>query len=155
MRGERLVPVTPFSRFRLPEGILGELDALAAALGGVRTSAVKDAITYRHRPRADAGRANARDLSPEDWGILASITVPAGRKGNGKVTDWARHLAAQLGAMEGPDGQALARRVASWGLVRGYALYACLAHRQRRRGDDIAWWSPAVWMTPTARDDAT
>ena len=53
--------------------------------------------------------------------------------------------------------RALARRIAGWGPVRGYALFAALRHFWRHPESGVGggeWWHPETWMTPTARTDA-
>jgi hypothetical protein len=57
------VAETPFSKFRLGEHTLADLDALAAGLGGVRSAAVRDAIHYWRQAVEEAGartRPNCR-----------------------------------------------------------------------------------------------
>ena len=163
---------TPFVRFRLRPHTLADLDALAAGLGGVRSVALRDAIHHWRRAVEEGGRLNADELSRDDWTRLAHLNRPDDPEldeatGDGRgVTDWSRVLATELTGMwegkpllpvhrkEKAACEALARRVASLGPVRGYALYLALSHiwgPAARTPGDGEWWHPETFMTPTAR----
>jgi len=167
------VAATPVSKFRLPPATLEALDALAACNGGVRTSALKDAVAYWHAAVAEAGERNALDLAPDDWTRLAHLNDPGDpswldeEDAGPRVIDWSARLAHELAGMwegravvlpehkdERKACRELARRIAGWGMVRGYALWACLRHFWTHPESGVGggdWWHPATWMTPTAR----
>lgn len=162
---------TPYVKFRLGEHTLADLDSLAAGRGGNRSAALRDAVHYWRRAVEDAGRANAAELSKDDWVRLAHLNRPDvpeldDEEGRRVVPDWSRILAMELlGMWEGKPllpvhrkekaaCEELARRVAALGPVRGYALYLCLSHfwgAALGTPGDGEWWHPAAWMTPTAR----
>lgn len=162
------------SPFRLSDAHLALLDDLAASRGGVRSDALRDAITYWHRAVREAGAANAADLSSEDWNRLAHLNDPGPMEGLGDedegplAIDWSARLAHELvGMWEGravvlPEHAAervacrnLAKRIARWGAVRGYALWAALSYFWKTPSAGVGggdWWHPATWMTPTAKE---
>jgi hypothetical protein len=162
------------SQFRLALAYLEALDSLAAHNGGKRSPALRDAIAYWRRAVGEAGRANALALTPEDWTRLASLNDPGGaldgledhEEGRPLAVDWSARLAHELVGMwegrrllpphaeEAKECRALARRIAGWGLARGYALYAALRHFWTRPEAGVGggdWWHPESWLTPTAK----
>jgi hypothetical protein len=162
------VAETPYAHFRLRPHTMGDLDALAASAGN-RSAALREAVEQWHAAVAEAGRRNADELTREDWDRLAHINHPdpfAGLDGEAErvAPDWSQVIALELvGMWEGRElilpahreeaalCKRLARRIAGWGRVRGYALFACL--RRFWEGEAVAeWWDPAAWMTPDARD---
>lgn len=162
---------TDLSRFRLGAYTLEHLDALAASAGS-RSQAVREAAAYWRRAVEEAGRANAAELAPDDWIRLAHLNDPdplpsdvRDDAGRSAAWDWSQRLAQELvGMWEGRDltlpmhreearaCRELARRVAGWGVVRGYALFACLRHFWRAPNAAEEWWRVEAWMTPAARD---
>lgn len=171
------------SQFRLSDDTLARLDSLAASNGGTRTTAVKESIVYWHAVVMQAARANADALSREEWELLGHTQTGAEsdeieellRDGPGRppaedvaVVDWSQRLAVELSQMH--EGRAillkshrqemiaakkLAKRIAVWGIVRGYALYAALRYFWRPENRDtgiMACAAPEVWMTPTAKE---
>ena len=166
------MPETPWSKFRLGEHTLADLDSLAAGLGGVRSAAVRDAIHHWRRAVEEAGRLNAAELKKDDWTRLAHLNRPDDPEldellGNERIApDWSRRLAVELcGMWEGKPllpvhrrekkaCEELARRVAKFGPVRGYALYLALSHfwgPAVGTPGDGEWWHPETWLTPTAK----
>lgn len=166
---------TPLSRFRLGPTTLAALDALAASNGGVRTTAVKEAVAYWRAAVEHAARENAAALTPEEWGRLAALNDPdpwpAGAEPDDapdRVLYWSARLARELEDVydgravvlpEHERGRAANRRLAEkirpWDLARGYALFACLRHFWRSpEAGGGEWWHPEAWMAPTAgRED--
>lgn len=153
-----------FSQFRLGDRTLSDLDALAASAGS-RAQALREAVAYWRRLVEEAGRRNADELSEEDWARLAHLNRPDmpqdthDEEVRSVSTDWSVRLAIELcGMWEGRalilpshklEAQAcgeLARRIGSWGPVRGYALFACLRHFWSRPGTPEGWWAPEAWM---------
>lgn len=160
------------SQFRLSDAHLSLLDALAVAHGGVRTEAMRDAVAHWHRAVSEAGAVNAVELSPDDWERMAHLNdpgpvIPAEEDDGPQAIDWSARLAYELtGAWEGrrvlPAHEAerracyaLARRIARWGPVRGYALWMALRHFWANPSAGVGggdWWHPETWMTPAAAD---
>lgn len=161
--------VTP-SQFRLGPITLAELDAIAASNGGQRTTALREAVAQFRVLVEEAGRANAEELSPEDWERLGHLNdpdpeglYPDDDPGHGR--DWSKFLAVQLAGMwEGRDTSLpmhaeearacheLAGRVFVIGRLRGYALMAALRYFWRSPEAGIgACLSPEVWLQPTKR----
>lgn len=154
------------SRFRLGERTLAQLDGLAASAGS-RTQAVREAVAYWQALVRQAGECNARELSLEDWIRLGHLGQPEvmpdevrDEEQRASVCDWCGWLAAELhGQWEGRSlvlpyhreeahaCRALAKRISGWGVVRGYALFACLRHSWRQEGAPDGWWHPDAWMT--------
>ena len=155
---------TPYSKFRLGEDSLSQLDSLAGAAGS-RSQAVRDCIAYWAAAVADAAVANAADFSEEDWVLLSGVEPPDldlldGEEGRRAVArHWGSILAAELvGRWEGRkilplhEAEVKATRSASWrvaklDLVRGYALYAALRWFWARQTTPEQWWRPEVWMS--------
>lgn len=168
------MPETPWSKFRLSDDYLALLDELAASNGGNRSAALREAILYWHRLVAEAGRQNAEDLAADDWTRLAHLNDPDPlppdvEMGDEPIAvDWSARLAHEIVGMwegrpvvldlhrqERDACRELARRIAGWGPVRGYALFAALRYFWRHQDAGVGggeWWAPEVWMTPTARD---
>lgn len=165
---------TPYAKFRLGADTLADLDALAASNGGNRSQALREAIAYWRMAVEEAGRRNAAELTPEEWSLLGHLNDPdpfpgaaLGEDEPGRVTDWSRRLALELaGTWEGRKPVAkfhqeekaatnrLARKIASWGPTRGYALMAALRYFWRTPDAGIvACAAPEVWLTPTARGE--
>lgn len=160
---------TEATRFRLGEQHLSLLDSLAVSNGGVRAPALRDAIAYWHRLISEAGAQNVAELAPDDWVRLAHLNdpdpIPAGVDNEEPLAvDWSARLAHELVGMwegrsitlplhreEATACRELARRIAPWGSVRGYALFAALRHFWRAPEGAAQWWQPEVWMTPVAR----
>lgn len=165
--------VTP-SQFRLGPDTLADLDALAASNGGQRTTAVKEAAAQFRALVDDAGRANADELSRDEWVMLGHLNDPdpfAGLDlGDGPepsyARDWSAYLAQELATIH--DGrpvpllesqkdelraaQKLARKIRQWGRLRGFALMAALRHFWREPTAGIeSCRAPEVWLTPTAK----
>lgn len=154
-----------YTHFRLGEQTLAQLDALAASAGS-RAQAVREAVAYWQALVREAGECNARELSLEDWARLGHIgqpdVMPDEVRDEGErtsVRDWCTYLAVELhGQWEGRTlvlpyhreeakaCRALAKRIGGWGMVRGYALFACLRHFWRAEGTADGWWRPEVWM---------
>lgn len=154
---------TPYSKFRLGEDSLSQLDSLAGAAGS-RSQAVRDCIAYWAAAVADAAVANAADFSEEDWVLLMAVEPPDydmldGGDGRSGSRHWGSILAAELqGRWEGrkilalhePEVKAtrkLAGRVAKLDLGRGYALYAALRWFWSHQATPEQWWRPEVWMS--------
>jgi hypothetical protein len=174
------MPETPYQQFRLGPLTLADLDALAAGIEtpdgrlGNRSQAVREAIAYWRRVVEDAGQQNADDLSKEDWHRLAHLNrpdMPSDSRDDEErsvAIDWSARLAAELvGMWEGRElvlpmhreeakaCRALAKRIGGWGVVRGYALFACLRYFWATPSSGVGggdWWTPEIWMTPTAKD---
>lgn len=160
------------SHFRLGDHHVTLIDALAVPHGGVRSDAVRDAIAYWHRAVSEAGAQNALDLSPDEWSRLARLNdpgpvLPPDEDDGPLALDWSRYLAHELaGQWEGrrilplheadrAADLALARRIAGWGVVRGYALWAALRTFWRTPDSGVGggdWWHPETWLTPTAKE---
>lgn len=160
----------PPSQFRLSDAHLALLDGLAAPRRGVRSVALRDAIAYWHRVVSEAGQQNALELAPDDWTRLAHLNDPSDvldgleeyeGEGRALTVDWSRRLAHELiGMWEGKSllplhreearaCRELAGRIADWGVVRGYALYACLRYFWSRPGCGVGggdWWHPETWL---------
>jgi hypothetical protein len=158
--------VPEYTKFRFGGQTLADLAALAVSAGSA-TQAAREAIAHWRRVVEAAGRQNAEALSEDDWARLGHLNDPSplawtwDEDERAAARDWSKWLAAELtGAWEGRDvalpehkaeakaGRELARRVASWGPVRGYALFACLRAFWSRPDTPEAWWRPEVWMTP-------
>lgn len=161
------------SPFRLSDDTLADLDALAASNGGTRTPALRDAIAYWRYLIEDAGRRNAADLTPQEWSLMAHTQTGAddmdeliGRET--AVRDWCIVIGQELhGMWEGREvvlqshkdeqraAKKLAKKIAGWGMVRGYAMMAALRYFWRHSEAGIAACAAVeVWMTPTAKDGA-
>lgn len=157
-----------YAQFRFGERTLADLDALAASAGS-RTQAAREAVAYWRQLVAQAGRQNAEELSATDWERLGHLNDPSplawtwDEEERASARDWSHWLAAGLcGAWEGRsqalpqherEAQAcreLARRISSWGPVRGYALFAALRWfwSDAGRAASGQWWRPGAWMTP-------
>lgn len=174
------MPETPYSKFRLGEDTLADLDAIAASNGGVRAIALRESIAYWRHLVEEAGRRNADDLTREEWTLLGHAQVGADAeideiiepRGVGQppvqaptARDWSHLIAAELvGTWDGREAilplhrrekracRTLARKVAKIGVVRGYALYAALRYFwQHPEAGIAACAAPEVWMTPTHR----
>lgn len=165
--------ITP-SQFRLGPDTLADLDALAASNGGQRTTAVKEAVAQFRALVEAAGRQNADELSREDWTRLAHLNDPDPFGGLDVEVDpmprhgidWSQYLAVELcGQWEGrelllplhkseaKECRALAKRVAAFGRLRGYALMAALRYFWHTPDAGIgACAAPEVWMTPAAKE---
>jgi hypothetical protein len=162
---------TKLTPFRLPPDTLDELAALAASNGGNLTTAVKEAAAQFRALVEEVGRANADDLTHEEWVRLGHLNDPDPmgelvEDGPTHGTDWSQRLAAELlGMWEGRDTTLplhraeskecakLAKRIAGWGRLRGYALMCALRHFWREPSAGIeSCAAPEVWMTPTKRD---
>lgn len=165
------MPETPYSKFRLSEATLADLDALAASNGGNRSQAIRESVAYWRKLVEDAARENADDLTAEEWALLAHAQI--GQDDLDEVLEdrdaaqnWPQRIAMELaGAWEGREAilrshvderresKRLARKIARWPLVRGYAIFAALRYFWRRPEAGIAACAaPEVWMTPTARE---
>lgn len=177
------MPETPYSKFRLSDATLAKLDDLAASNGGTRSVAMREAVHYWHAVVSAAARANADALTEEEWALLGHTQAGADsdeieellRDGPGRphaedvvAVDWSQRLAMELSQMH--EGRAilleshreeqraakkLARKIAGWGIVRGYALYAALRYFWRPENRDVgvgACAAPEVWMSPTAKE---
>jgi len=163
---------TPYSKFRLSTDTLADLDALASSNGGNRSQAIRESVAYWRRLVEAAGRDNADALSPEEWTLLAhtgdpsDMEIPGDDEAGIAARDWCGWLATSLAQMhegrevvlpshreEARAAKKLAKKIAGWGVVRGYALYAALRYFWRRSEAGIAACAaPEVWMTPTARE---
>lgn len=164
---------TPYAKFRLGADTLADLDALAASNGGNRSQALREAIAYWRMAVEEAGRRNAAELTAEEWTLLGHLNDPdpfsrlAEDDDPLPAPDWSRLLALELtGTWEGRPAVApyhlaerdatrkLARKVNSWGPVRGYALMAALRYFWRSPEAGImACAAPEVWLAPTARGE--
>lgn len=155
-----------YTKFRLGERTLADLSALAASAGNI-TQAAREAIAHWRMVVEIAGRQNAESLSIEDWERLCHLNDPTppafawDEDERASARDWSAWIAAELcGAWEGRElalplhraeakaCRELARRVASWGPVRGYALFAALRWLWTRQETPRQWWRPEVWMRP-------
>jgi hypothetical protein len=164
---------TPITPLRLGPDTLADLDALAASNGGIRTTAVKEAVAYWRAAVEAAGRANADALTAEAWTLLGHTGDPGDLDLPDDVCpdfccrDWAFLLAAELSQVydgrpllpahrdEQKAAKRLAKKIAGWGITRGYALMAALRYFWRHPEAGImACAAPEVWMTPEARPDA-
>ena len=156
-----------YTHFRLGERTLAQLDTLAAGAGS-RTQAVREATAYWTHLVREAASINATELSEEDWVRLAHLNQPESLPGDLRdeedrtaTRDWSQWLAIELVGMwegrslalpyhqeEARACRALAKRIARWGTVRGYALFACLRWLWRHEEEDTRtkWWTPEVWM---------
>lgn len=163
---------TPYSKFRLSETTLADVDALAAPNGGNRSQAIRESVAYWRRLVEEAGRTNADALSPEEWTLLvhtgdpSDMDIPDDDEAGAAARDWCVWLATSLAQMhdgrevvlpshrdEARAAKKLAKKIAGWGIVRGYALYAALRYFWRRPEAGIAACAaPEVWMTLTARE---
>lgn len=161
------------SEYRLSEAVLIDVDALAASAGN-RSQAVREAVCYWRELIEAAGRENAESLSPAEWELLGHTGDPTdmdtaghvGDDGRPQVRDWCPVIALSLDQMhagrsvllashkqEVRDAKKLARKIAAWGPVRGYALMAALRYFWRRPEAGIVSCSaPEIWMTPTAKE---
>lgn len=151
-----------YTKFRLGEQTLADLDALA--VGGSRTQALREAVAYWRLLVAEAGQLNADELAEADWVRLGHLNDPSplawtwDEEERAAPHDWSVRLATELEvAWEGraqehkAEAKAcakLAHRIAGWGPVRGYALFACLRAFWSRPDTPDRWWEPAVWMAP-------
>jgi len=166
------MPETPYVKFRLAEHTLADLAALAAGNGGNLSAAVRDAVHYWRVEVERAGQMNAEELDKNEWALLAHTGDPSEFDVDDDpeyqiyARDWAHLLAIELVTMY--EGRAmllashkadqtaakkLAKKIADWSIVRGYALYLCLAHFWATPGTgDGEWWHPETWMTPTAKE---
>lgn len=156
---------TEYAKFRLGHRTLADLDALAAS-AGTRTQALREAVAYWNLLVREAGERNAAELSRYDWARLAHLDRPDPWPSEGydederaSALDWSAILAESLVAMwEGKDlvlpahqeeaiaCRKLAKKIAGWGVVRGYALMACLRHFWAQEKHGAEWWLPEVWM---------
>lgn len=162
---------TPYSKFRLGEETLADLDAVAASNGGNRSQAIRESVSYWRTIVEQAGRLNAYELSREEWTLLGHTQVGSDDldeiiEDRPTAQDWSARIAQELAGMhEGREvllpshrdeqraAKKLAKKVSGWGVVRGYALFAALRYFWRRPEAGItACAAPEVWMTPTARD---
>lgn len=163
-----------WSKFRLSDAILDDLDSLAASFGasddrGHRADALRETITQFRLAVEQAGRENADELTAEEWVMLGHLNDPSDMDIPGedpRVRDWSQSLAAELvGMWEGRETvlplhkteakacRALAKKVAALGPVRGYALMAALRYFWRHQDAGIAACAaPEVWLTPTAKE---
>ncbi len=165
------MPETPYSKFRLGTDTLADLDALAASNGGNRSQAIREAVAYWRQAVEAAGRENADELTAEEWALLGHSQVGSDDldevlEDRPVAQDWSLRIAQELiGTHEGKPillksqqeearaAKKLAKKIAGWGVVRGYALYAALRYFWRRPEAGIAACAaPEVWMTPTARE---
>lgn len=163
---------TPWSKFRLSADTLADLDALAASNGGNRSQALREAVGQFRALVEAAGRANAEELSEEDWHRLAHLNDPDPFGGleddDGPsvfARDWSQFLAAELVGMwegralglpahksEAEECRALAGRIAELGAMRGYALMCALRYFWREPSAGIvACAAPELWLAPTAK----
>lgn len=162
---------TPYSKFRLGADTLADLDALAASNGGNRSQAIRESVAYWRRMVEAAGRENADALTPEEWTLLGHSQVGSDDldevlEERPIAQDWSVRIAQELiGTHDGRPillksqqeevraAKRLAKKIAGWGVVRGYALYAALRYFWRRPEAGIAACAaPEVWMTPVARE---
>jgi hypothetical protein len=166
------VAETPYFKFRLPPGVLADLNALAASNGGNNTLALKEAVAYWRAEAERAARLNAAALTAEEWTLLGHLGDPSDYDlpddvcPDATCRDWAMILATGLAQMydgrpvllpshkaERKAAAGLARKVAGWGIARGYALMAALRYFWRHPEAGIgACASPEIWLTPTARE---
>lgn len=157
--------------YRLSEAVLDDVDAIAASAGN-RSQAIREAVCYWRRLVEDAGRENADALSPAEWELLGhtgdptDCDPPTEDDGRPHVRDWCPVLALSLDQMhdarsvllashkqEVRDAKKLARKIAGWGTVRGYALMSALRYFWRTPESGIVACSAVeIWMTPTARE---
>lgn len=158
---------TPYFKFRLPPDVLASLNELAASNGGNNTLALKEAISLARDTVEAAGRTNADDLSAEEWALLGHLGDPTDIAMAEEVPsrDWSHTIALSLAQMhEGKPillpshrdelraAQRLAKKIAAWGSIRGYALMCALRYFWRHQDAGItACASPEIWMTPTAK----
>lgn len=164
------MPETPYSKFRLGDHTLTDLDALAASNGGNRSAAIRDAVAYWRAEVERAGRLNAEQLSDAEWELLGHTGDPgdydlldSANEGS-PCRDWAYLIATSLVQMH--EGRAvllashreeqraakkLAAKIGKWGIIRGYALMAALRYFWRDPSARIQSCSlPEIWLTPTA-----
>lgn len=165
-----------FTKFRLSDSILADLDSLAASFGhtdgrGHTSDAAREIITQGRMWVEWAARLNAAELTADEWTLLGHLQDPSGidlpgEDAGPRACDWSRVIAMELvGVWEGRDAtlplhrdgakasKALAKKVASWGPLRGYALMAALRYFWRVPEAGIeACRAPEVWMTPTAKE---
>lgn len=171
---------TPYYKYRLGPDTLADVAALAASNGGNQSAAVREAVTQFRAAVAEAAAVNAAELTEDDWTRLGHLNDPdpfgrpggddddtADLLGRGRGIDWSQYLAMELVGMwegrpatlplhkaEKKASEQLARRVAAWGRVRGYALMAALRWwwRQPNGVPIAACADPAAWMTPAPRE---
>ena len=165
------MPETPYSKFRLGQETLADLDAIAASNGGNRSQGIREAVAYWRLLIEQAGRENADALTAEEWTLLGHSQVGSDDldeviEDRSTAQDWSLRIAHELiGTHEGREvvlqshkdearaAKKLAKKISGWGVVRGYALFAALRYFWRRPEAGIAACAaPEVWMTPTARE---
>jgi hypothetical protein len=165
---------TKLTPFRLPENTLDDLRSLAASNGDNLTTAVKEAAAQFRALVEEAGRQNGAELTRDEWVRLGHLDDPDPFSGldvevdslSRHGIDWSRALAMELvGTWEGRDTTLplhkaeakacgrLAKRIAGWGRLRGYALMCALRRFWREPSAGIgSCAAPEVWMTPTAKE---
>lgn len=158
----------PPLQFRLGPDTLHDLDSLASS-AGTRTQAVRESVAYWYSEVAAAARANADDLSRDEWHLLAHTGTPSldTDEDGGRYPDWSRVLAMELvGMWEGRPlalpshkedkraSERLAKKIADWGPTRGYALMSAIRWLWSHQDTADAWWHPEIWLTPEHRGDS-
>lgn len=160
---------TPYSKFRLSPDQNHLLDCLAASAGN-RSAALREAVIGWHQAVDAAGRQNAADLTPAEWTLLGHTNDPAitadHYSDRASMPDWSRVLAREMvdmyegrpalttgGKSDAKAAAKLARKIADWGPIRGYALMSALRYfwRWPEAGITVCT-SPDLWLTPTAGD---
>lgn len=163
---------TPYFKFRLPPNTLADLNALAASNGGNNSLALKEAVAYWRDAVEVAAKQNADDLSRDEWTLLghtgdpSDCDLPDEANEGSLCRDWAHLIAIELSTMydgrllmlpshkeEERAAKKLAKKIAGWGIIRGYALMSALRYFWRHQEAGItACALPEIWMTPTARE---
>ncbi len=160
---------TPYFKFRLPPNVMADLNALAASNGGNNSLALKESVTLMRAATEAAARQNADELSTEEWTLLGHTGDPTDidvLELDDPARDWSQVIALSLEQMhegkplllpshkeEQKAAVKLARKVRSFGPIRGYALMSALRYFWRHQEAGIAACaSPEIWMTPTARE---
>lgn len=169
-------PSTDRVDLRLPLAVVADLDALAASCGpgvtgpnggGGRKQAACEAIAQFRRAVHAAGERNAEELSADDWtalGHLQDVSEGAELFGAEYGIDWAGRIAQELadqfegravisGDPRPKHAVRLAKKIAGWSTVRGYALMSALRYFWRHaEAGIIAAQSPDIWLTPMAKE---
>lgn len=96
----------------------------------------------------DRGRGRpVADTTVRDWSVRIAQEVLGSFEG--------RPVVLPIHAAEKKIAKKLAKKIAEWGIVRGFALYAALRYFWRHPEAGIAACAaPEVWMTPTARSES-
>lgn len=162
---------TPYAKYRLSPATLADVSALAASAGS-HSQAIREAVAYWREAVETAGRENGKSLTPEEWTLLGHIGNPTDFDLPDEdcptpcCRDWATLIGLNLvGMFEGRPillksqkeeqsaAKKLAKKIANWSLVRGYALMAALRYFWTHQEAGIsACASPEIWLTPDVKE---